>query len=116
MPRRSGLYRVRDILEATEKILEYTEGMDYEQFREDERTVDAVLRNFTVLGEAARHTDEETMSRQPDLPWADMRDMRNLVVHEYFGVSLEIVWQTIIGDLPAILEPLQALSEDLSRN
>lgn len=104
--------RVQDILDAIAKIQQYTAGMNYDVFRADEKTVDAVVRNFQVMGEAARHIPAELEERWPQIPWADMRDMCNVVIHEYFGVSRVILWQTIIENLPP-LPPLllEALSE-----
>lgn len=97
--------RVQDILDAIDKIQRYTIGMSYDSFRTDEKTVDAVVRNFQIIGEVARHIPTYLEERWPQAPWADMRDMRNVVIHEYFGVSREILWQTITKDLPS-LSPL----------
>jgi len=101
--------RVQDILEAIAKIQRYTAGMDYDTFQADEKTVDAVVRNFQIIGEAAQYIPAEVEARWPQLPWADMRDMRNVVIHEYFGVSRAILWQTIVDDLP----PLPALLQQI---
>ena len=99
MPPRDPNVRLRDIVDSIDRILEYTASNSYASFAQDRRTIDAVLRNFEVLGEAARHVDAESMSRLPAVPWRDMADLRNLLIHEYFGVSLEIVWATIERDL-----------------
>ncbi len=83
--------------------------MSFDDFARDGRTVDAVVRRFTIIGEAANHVPEEICDRYPGIPWADMRAMRNFVVHEYFGVSEETLWETITHDLPGIIQPLQEL-------
>ena len=101
--------RIQDMLDAITKIQSYTAGMDYDTFRTDEKTVDAVIRNFQIIGEAARHIPAEVETRWPHLPWASMRDMRNVVIHEYFGVSRSILWQTVVDDLP----PLPALLQQI---
>lgn len=101
MPR-DGKMRVQDILDAIGKIELYTTGMNYNAFRRDEKTVDAVIRNFQIIGEAARHIPADLETRWPHIPWTEMRDMRNVVIHEYFGVSREILWQTITDDLPSL--------------
>ena len=75
--------------------------------------VDAVVRNFEVIGEAARHVDPETATRLADIPWQDMRDLRNLLIHEYFGVSVAIIWETISRDLRPVRE---AIRRDLERS
>lgn len=109
MPPRIWQDRVRDILEAIERIRRYTEGMDRTVFASDRRTIDAVVRNFTVIGEAARHVPAEITKRHAETPWQDMRDIRNVVVHEYFGVSIDILWETICHDLQPLVEPLEKL-------
>lgn len=108
-PSRTWTLRVEDILESIGKIQSYTEGMDFEAFTLDERTVDAVLRNFGVIGEAANHLPEAIQIEDPSLPIDAMRAMRNFVIHEYFGVSKEILWKTLREDLPPLIAPLTAL-------
>jgi uncharacterized protein with HEPN domain len=99
--------RIQDMLDAIAKIQSYTAGMDYSTFQADEKTVDAVVRNFQIMGEAARYIPADIEARWPQLPWADMRDMRNVVIHEYFGVSRAILWQTIVDNLPPLPAVLQ---------
>ena len=109
MPPRVWVFRVKDILEAIRRIEDYTEGMTFETFRDDAKTQDAVLRNIAVIGEAARHIPEELVKRNPTIPWPDMRD---IVIHEYFGVSLKIVWETIQNDIPPLVGPLEELIKE----
>lgn len=111
MSPRNWRMRVQDILEAIQKIQEYAKGASLESLREDDRTVDAVVRNLTIIGEATRHVPVEIQTRYPDIPWNDMRDMRNVVVHEYFRVSYPILWRTIQSNLPPLVEQLQSLLE-----
>jgi uncharacterized protein with HEPN domain len=68
---------MRDILSSIERIMEYTKNMDFDAFRSDNKTVDAVLRNFMIIGEAAAHLPEEFVADHAEIPWQDMRDMRN---------------------------------------
>jgi len=107
--------RLRDILEAVRKIRRYVDGMDLQAFIGDERTVDAVLRNLTVIGEAAGHLPEDFLARHPDLPVAEMKGMRNVVVHEYFGVSVTILWETVEHDLPPLIPVLESYLEAETR-
>ena len=109
MPSRSWKLRVEDILEAIAAVRGYVEGMTFDDFCGDPRTVDAVIRRFIVIGEAAGRIPEEVCSRNGHIPWADMRAVRNFVVHEYFGVGEGIIWDTIRQDLPGIVEPLERL-------
>jgi len=104
--------RIQDILDAINKILVHTADLDLGAFIGDGWTVDAVLRNLTVIGEAARHVPDEVVAAHPDLPWSEMRDMRNIVVHEYFGVDPAIIWRTIREDLPPLVPQLEALLRD----
>jgi uncharacterized protein with HEPN domain len=103
MPYRDWKLRLEDVLEAIPRIDRYTAGMDYDSFRADDKTIDAVVRNLEVIGEAARHIPEEVQKQYPDIPWARMRDVRNVLIHEYFGVSVSIVWQTVRDDLPPLV-------------
>ena len=114
MPSRDWKLRVQDILESLEAVERYIEGMTFEQFLRDPRTIDAVVRRFTIIGEASNHIPEEICRRNPDIPWADMRAMRNFVVHEYFGVDEKTLWDTIHQDLPEVVQPLQQLLDQES--
>ena len=110
-------FRLEDILEAIAWIQRYTWGLTYEQLCLDRRTVDAVVRNFEVIGEAARHIPPEVEARQPQVPWHQMRSMRNELIHDYPGVELAIVWDAVQTDLPPLVPLLQAVldTEDLPK-
>lgn len=90
------------ILERADRIAAYVRD-GHAAFLADHKTQDAVIRNFEVIGEAARHVDEATAAIAPAVPWIDMRDMRSILIHEYFGVDLQTVWKTISDDLPQAL-------------
>jgi uncharacterized protein with HEPN domain len=107
MPARSWESRLRDIIDAIQKIERYTRGMTRAAFAADDRTIDAVVRNLIVLGEASRHIPPSVETRHPEVPWEKMRGIRNVVVHEYFGVDAEILWQTARDDLPPLLSLLK---------
>ena len=109
MSPRDWRLRARDILDAIGAIQAYTVGTDYPAFAHDRKTIDAVLRNIAIVGEAASRIPEEIQLASPDVPWADMRDMRNVVIHEYFGINTQILWDTIQTDLPPLVAPIQAL-------
>ena len=112
MPRREWRERLDDILEAVERIINYTEGMDFDHFSSDPKTIDAVIRNLMVIGEGSKHIPEEIQARTQELPWVDMRGIRNVVVHEYFGVSNAILWETVRNDIPSLVEPLRKLIQE----
>jgi uncharacterized protein with HEPN domain len=99
---RDWQFRVNDILESIDKIERYTQDMDFSGWLEDEKSVDAVIRNIEVIGEASSHLPDEVLQRYKDIPWRLMKGIRNILAHEYFGVDLEIIWKTVKEDLPAI--------------
>lgn len=115
MSKRGPLLYLRDILDSITKVEEYVLGMTYAQFSEDEKTIDATVRNLEIIGEAARNIPEDFRDKYPEIPWEKMISMRNKVLHEYFGVDVEILWQTIQEDLPALKDEIKGLSE-MSQN
>lgn len=110
MPPREWRLRVEDILEAIARIERYTHGFTFEQFQADQKTVDAVIRNLEVIGEAVGHLSARRDSLSNDIPWTDIAGMRNVLIHAYFGVDLKIIWQTIVEDLPVLRVELQKLA------
>jgi len=102
MPPRSWRVRIEDILEAIDNIEHYVAGLDFDAFEADRKTVDAVERNLEIIGEATANLPDEVLARWPEVPWRYMKGVRNLLAHEYFGVDVGILWQTIQEDLPAI--------------
>lgn len=92
MSKRSSQLLLQDIIDCTNKILAYTEGLSFEQFIADSKTVDAVIRNFEVIGEAANRLPEETKDQFPQIDWQRIRGFRNRIVHDYMGIDYNIVW------------------------
>jgi uncharacterized protein with HEPN domain len=111
-PGRRWRARVGDMLEAMRRIDRYTRDLTLETFAANEMVIDAVVRNFAVLGEAAGHVGPEIMARYPAVPWAVMRRMRNIVIHQYFGVSVPILWQTARADLPPLVPVFEQMLMD----
>jgi uncharacterized protein with HEPN domain len=112
VPRREWRLRIEDMLSSIGKIERYTEGMTFEEFQQDDKTVDAVIRNFQIIGEAARHVPEEIVTGYPVLPWAPMRGMRNIVIHEYGSVRLATIWNTLQHDLPPLVPHLRRILDE----
>ena len=99
---------LRHVQEAVARILEFTaDGQD--AFRRDLKTQDAVIRNLQVIGEAAKKVSAGFRAAHPDVPWKSMAGMRDRVVHDYFGVSLDIVWDVVANHLPRISDQLKKL-------
>jgi len=109
VPPRDWRVRIEDIVAAIERVQRYTGEMDLAEFVADTKTMDAVCFCFGVIGEAARHVPDDVVAANPALPWQEMRAMRNVVVHEYFGVTNETLWRTAREDLPGLLEGLRRL-------
>ena len=106
---RDWRFRVADILAAVEAIGRYTTDMTYEEFVADQRTADAVVRNLMTMGESIRWIPEPILDAHPEVPWRLMRAVRNVVVHEYFGLDARILWETVRGDVPALVPRLEAV-------
>jgi uncharacterized protein with HEPN domain len=112
VPRDAGLY-LEDMLEAASRVASYVEGRDLPAFAADARTVDAVLRNLEILGEAAKRVPDDLRDRAPDIPWRKIAGMRDVLAHTHFEVDLDIVWDAAIHKVPALVEPLPRLLADL---
>ena len=109
MSRRSWPDRLRDILDAAAEIQSFAGGMDLAMFSADAKTVKAVLADFAVIGEAARHVPDEVVRSHPEVPWRAVADMRNVVVHAYFSVEPLILWETIQHDLPSLIVAIERM-------
>ena len=101
MKREIGDY-IEDILEAMSNVVEFTKGMSYEEFVKDTKTVYAVIRALEIVGEAAKNIPEDARKKYPDIPWRSMVGMRDKLIHAYFGVKLERVWEVVKRDIPNI--------------
>jgi uncharacterized protein with HEPN domain len=100
MSERGAKLYLADIENALAKIEQYTAALSFEQFAANQLVIDAVVRNFEIVGEAVRNIPSEVTAAHSDIPWEKMIGMRNKVIHEYFGVDEEILWKTVKEDLP----------------
>ncbi len=110
MSERDQTVFLQDIVAAISKIQRFTAGMTYEEFVKNEMAVDAVIRNFEIIGEAASHVPEHTKRGNADIPWDKMKAMRNILIHEYFGVDTETVWKTAIESLPKLKDAVSKIA------
>ena len=105
-----------DMKEAMQNIRDFTDNMTYEQFCSDTKTIYAVTRGFEILGEAAKHINDDIRLRYPGIPWKMIAGMRDKLIHEYFGIALEIVWSAVQEDLPELQRDLAPVLEELVKN
>ena len=104
---------LNDILLAAGEAISFVEEMDFSDFSADRRTYLAVVRSLEIMGEAARQIPENMRDFYPVVPWQDMGDMRNKLIHEYFGVDLEVVWRTVREDLPPLFDSIRRILAEL---
>ncbi len=98
-----------DILEAAKLALSYVHGVSKEEFLQNTQLQDSVIRRIEIMGEAARRLSSTTRENLPGIPWPEMIGMRNLMIHDYDGLDLEVVWYTVLQDLPNIVTCLEPL-------
>ena len=111
--KRSYKMYFNDIVTAIARILEYTESYCLEDFKRDYKTVDAVVRNFEIIGEAANNIPDEIKEQYPDVPWYEMYSLRNRISHEYFGIDYEIIWDIIVNHLPENKSQIEIIAKEL---
>lgn len=95
-------FRIHDILKSIDKVDKYIDGMTLAQFKKNELVIDAVIRNFEIIGEASKNVPIAIQQSYSDLPWKQMNGMRNTLIHEYFGVDLDTIWYTAKKELPSL--------------
>ncbi|MEO5911489.1 MAG: DUF86 domain-containing protein [Pelobium sp.] len=101
-----------DILDSLNKIEIYTSGLSYEEYESDSKTKDAVERNFEIIGEASSRIPDDYKVLNPDIEWRILKDFRNFIIHEYFGINNQIVWDTVKLRLPELKEQIIILMSD----
>ncbi len=113
MSRREPELLLEDIIESIQKIKSYTNGMSSKEFFEDDKTLDAVIRNFEIIGEAANRMPEEIRDNFNDVNWHRIRGFRNRIVHDYMGIDYEIVWEIIVNDLEELQQQIQHIIDNI---
>ena len=116
MSKRDDLVLLHDIKQAVERILEYTGQMSFEEFQEDYKTQDAVFRNFEIIDEATKNLSSVVRHKAKDIPWKKLAKFRDKLIHHYFGLDVEVVWQIIEEFLPQLNSQIQTAIEHFRKN
>jgi len=98
--KREFILYLEDMLQSTERIEEYLGDLDFQNFKMNYLVVDAIIRNFEIIGEAAKNIPGEIQEKYPEIPWRKMIGLRNLIAHEYFGIDYEMIWEIAKNNLP----------------
>ena len=112
---RDPVLYISDIILSMERVQEYITDLDFQKFKWDYKTVDAVIRNFEIIGEATKNLPSELKEKYPNIPWEEMYRLRNRISHEYFGVDYEIIWDIATNHLPTNYKDVIKVLEDLKQ-
>jgi uncharacterized protein with HEPN domain len=115
MSERSDIDYLFDILESIQRCLSYTTGLDWDSFVIDFRTQDAVVRNLEIIGEAVKALSSQLRDTYPEIPWKDVDGARDRLIHHYFGINNEIIWEIVQVDLPELLPQIQKILRALDK-
>jgi uncharacterized protein with HEPN domain len=111
MSRRSSSLYLDDLIEAGKAIQYYVRDITFEEFTSDRMRQSAVIREFEVIGEAVGKLPDALKKSAPDVAWQDIKDFRNLLIHEYFGVDLAIIWHVVQNDLPSLIREVEKMRQ-----
>lgn len=113
--KRTFIDYLQDILEAAEAGIEFTSGMSHDDLVADRKTAFAVIRALEIIGEATKMVPTPIRESYPEIPWRAMAGMRDKLIHNYFGVDLDVVWETVVHALPETETKIRALLSELRK-
>ena len=114
MPKNYKVY-LQDIKEATAKIEKYTKNLSFQEFKNNDLVIDAVVRNLEIIGEAAKKLPDQAKQKATDIEWKKIAGLRDILIHEYFGVDLEIIWDIIKNKLPELNKKVNQILKEQTR-
>lgn len=114
MSERNDIDLIRDIAESVARISLYTLNMEYEEFRKDKKTQDAVIRNIEIMGEATKKLSEDMRKDYPNIPWKNIAGTRDKLIHNYFGVNIDIIWSIVQIEIPSLLPKIERIYQNLN--
>jgi len=106
---REFILYLEDMLQSMNRIEEYLGNLEFNKFKQNNLIVDAIIRNFEIIGEASKKTPVEVREKHPEIPWKKMYGLRNLIAHEYFGIDYQMIWEIVKNNLPQNRTDLQKL-------
>jgi uncharacterized protein with HEPN domain len=112
MAKRDEIIFLEDILECIDKIERYVREISFEDFESNYEKQDAVIRRIEIIGEAVKSISQATRDQYPNIPWREMAGMRDVVIHEYFGVSTDLVWRVATVEIPILKPKIQNILKD----
>jgi uncharacterized protein with HEPN domain len=111
--KRDELVFLEDILECIEKIKEYIENLTEKEFEENSEKQDAVIRRIEIIGEAVKNISTETKHKYPHIRWREIAGMRDVVIHQYFGVTIGLVWRVATSEIPNLKEKIEEIINEM---
>jgi uncharacterized protein with HEPN domain len=116
MSERKDVDLIQDIVESMSRIIFYMRNMEYDEFKKDKKTQDAVIRNIEIMGEATKALSEKVRKANANIPWKNIAGTRDKLIHNYFGVNIDIIWNIVQDEIPSLLPEIERIHQDLKES